>query len=409
VFTRRAFLESAVRNSALIALAPTVPAFLAGTALAATPARDQRALVVIQLEGGNDGINTVVPYKDEGYAKYRQALRLRTDELLKVNGEVGFHPAMTDAAKLLESGRLAIVQGVGYPNPSRSHFRSRAIWETARVNRGPENRSDETADGAGWLGQALDAGPRPEHHAPDAVFVGVEDLPLALRGRQAVVSSLDRPEDYFLALKDPGNRGNMLSEGGSSLAAFVTRHTLDAYVTCGQMADVLRGKGRGAGYPASESAGRLEVIARLLKGDVGSRVFYTTQAWYDTHASQLPEHARLLGEFSSALRAFLDDLAAARLAERVAVLVFSEFGRRVAENGSRGTDHGTAGPVFVAGPGVRAAVVGKTPRLLDLEDGDLKMSIDFRQVYSTMLEDWLGLPSKAALAGTFERLPLFRS
>src|SRR5262249_55146935 len=163
----------------------------------------------------------------------------------------------------------------------------------------------------------------------------------------------------------------------------------------------------GAGCPATELAGRLELIARLLKGDVGARVFYTTQAWYDTHATQLPEHSRLLSEFSGALRAFLDDLAAAKLAERVMILCFSEFGRRVAENGSQGTDHGTAGPVFLAGPGIKAGLIGKSPCLLDLEQGDLKIGIDFRRIYATLLEDWLNLPSEPALKGRFERLPLF--
>ncbi len=408
MLSRRVFLESGVRTSALIALAPTVPVFLAHTAAAAQPGRDRRVLVVIQLEGGNDGINTVVPFKDDGYAKYRPTLRLGADQLLRINGEVAFHPAMADANKLLESGRLAVVQGVGYPNPSRSHFRSRAIWETARVNLGGRSRNSEAAGDAGWLGRALDNSPRPADHAPDAVFVGTDDLPVALWGRHAVASSLARPEDYFLALKGQGNLAGVTAAHGSDLTAFVARHTLDAYATCGQMADALRAKGRGAGYPATELAGRLEVIARLLKGEVGTRVFYTTQAWYDTHSAQLPEHARLLAEFSGALRAFLDDLAAAGLAERVAVLVFSEFGRRVRENGSQGTDHGTAGPVLLAGPGVKAGLVGRTPSLVDLEDGDLKMDIDFRRLYATVLEDWLGLPSKAALDAEFEKLRLFR-
>ncbi len=401
--SRRDFLK----RSSLLALAPTVPAFLAHTAWAARPAPDQRVLVVLQLEGGNDGINTVVPFRDEGYAKYRRALRLHPDQLVKVSSEVGLHPALADAARLLETGRLAIVQGVGYPNPSRSHFRSRAIWETARVRRPERGAGGERADDRGWLGRALDDGPRPSDRGPDAVFVGGGDLPLALWGRRAVASSLVRPEDYLLALGGVPGAAGPAADG--DLAAFVTRHTLDAYATCGQMATVLRAGGRAARYPATELAGRLEVIARLLKGGVGTRVFYTTQAWYDTHADQLPEHARLLEELSGGLRAFLDDLTAAGLAERVAVLVFSEFGRRVRENGSAGTDHGTAGPVLLAGPGVRAGLIGPAPRLLDLEDGDLKMAIDFRRVYATVLEDWLGLPSRTALVGAFGRLPLFRT
>jgi uncharacterized protein (DUF1501 family) len=141
----------------------------------------------------------------------------------------------------------------------------------------------------------------------------------------------------------------------------------------------------------------------------GTRVFYTSQDGYDTHSVQLPLHASLLGELSGALRAFLDDLAAANLADRVLVLCFSEFGRRVRENGSQGTDHGTAGPVFLAGTGIRAGLVGAAPKLLDLQDGDLKMTVDFRRVYASVLQDWLGLPSKLALGGDFAKLNLFRS
>jgi uncharacterized protein (DUF1501 family) len=203
------------------------------------------------------------------------------------------------------------------------------------------------------------------------------------------------------ALAGPGRSGD--------LAAFVRRSTLDAYATSERMATVLRTEDRGATYPGTVLARRLRVIARLIKGGGGTRVYYTAQGGYDTHYAQLLLHANLLGELSGALKAFLDDLAAAKLAERVAVLCFSEFGRRVAENGSQGTDHGTAGPVLLAGPCVKAGLVGATPRLLDLVDGDLKMSVDFRRVYATVLAKWLSLPAKPALGGDFELLPLFRS
>ena len=153
---------------------------------------------------------------------------------------------------------------------------------------------------------------------------------------------------------------------------------------------------------------KLALVAQLLKGGFAARVFYATQPGYDTHNAQGPVHASLLSELSGALLAFLDDLGRAKLADRVAVLCFSEFGRRVAENGSEGTDHGTAAPVFLAGPGVKGGLVGSTPSLCDLVDGDVKMSIDFRRVYASVLEGWLGVPSQAALAGSFSRLPLFR-
>ncbi len=185
---------------------------------------------------------------------------------------------------------------------------------------------------------------------------------------------------------------------------------LDAYATADRMQQLASHKDD-ARYPQSGLASRLQLIARLLKGGQDTRVFYTLQPGYDTHSAQLFAHSNLLLELSDALKAFLDDLAAARLADRVAVLLFSEFGRTVAENGSAGTDHGTSGPVFLAGPNVRGGLVGATPSLLDLDPkfGDLKTTIDFRRIYATILDDWLGLQSKQALGGAFEPLPLFLS
>jgi uncharacterized protein (DUF1501 family) len=413
MFSRREFLQT----STLVALAPSIPGFLAQTARAAAPVRDGRILVVVQLNGGNDGINTVVPCKDEGYARYRKVLRLPADRLLKINKEVGLHPAMGAAAKLLESGRLAIVQGVGYPNPTRSHFMSMAIWHTANVNVPGEEVLDAQTNAAfGWIGRALDEGRKPADGSPAAQFVGGGAMPLALRSKRSVASAIARPEDVVLALKG-GARSAPEKESGADendLAAFVRRSTLDAYATSQRMAALLRAPEKGSGYPATRLAGELRVIARLIKGGGGTRVYYTSQGWgasgsYDTHSGQLHFHGPLLSELSGAVKAFLDDLAAAKLAERVVVLCFSEFGRRVQENGSQGTDHGTAGPVLLAGPRVKAGLVGATPSLIDLHDGDLKMSVDFRRVYATVLEKWLTLPAKAALGGAFESLPLFRS
>jgi uncharacterized protein (DUF1501 family) len=400
--SRRAFLRTSLGSSTLVALAPTVPTiptFLAQAARAATPARDGRLLVVVELSGGNDGINTVVPFKDEGYAKYRTTLRLPADQLFKINRDVGLHPAMGDAGKLLETGRLAIVQGVGcYALPSGSHFRSMQIWRTARLN--PDDAS------LGWIGQALDGGTKPADGSPAAQFLGSGDMPVALRSLRSVAAAIDRPEDAVLALGGAKSASGVEMGEGGELAAFMRRSVLDAYATSERMREVLRAEDTGARYPATGLAGRLRVIARLIKGGGGTRVYYTAQGSYDTHAAQRPAHARLLGELSGALKAFLDDLAVARLADRVLVLCFSEFGRRVQENAS-GTDHGAAGPVLLAGPCVKAGLIGETPKLLDVDGLGLKTSIDFRSVYATVLEDWLGLPSEPALGGEFEKLSLF--
>ncbi len=407
MLSRRDFLG----RSALVALAPTVPAFLARSLRAAAPQRDGRVLVVVQLSGGNDGINTVVPFKDEGYIKNRKALRLPEKQVLKINDQTALHPALGDAMKLLESKRLTIVQGVGYPNPNRSHDRSMAIWQTARFD--PEEHN-----GNGWLGRALDSvadslresdRTRGASAPPSSLFVGTQALPTALRGRRSAASVLSRLEEFHLMGEAAAVRAMTSSPAESSgLSDFVNRSFLDAYTTCDRLAEVARVQDAGVSYPGSGLGNRLQLIARLLKTGFAARVYYTSQGGYDTHAAQLFTHANLLRELGGAIRAFLDDLAAARLADRVAVLVFSEFGRQVRENGSAGTDHGTAAPVLLAGPGVQSGLVGTAPNLLDLVGNAPKMTMDFRRVYASVLEDWLGVPSKDALGGTFERLPLFR-
>jgi uncharacterized protein (DUF1501 family) len=399
MLTRRNFLQT----SSLVALAPTVPAFLVSTAQAAAPQKDSRILVVIQLDGGNDGINTVVPFADEGYAKNRQTLRISKQQAVKLNDKVGLHQAMGDAGKLFESGRLAIIQGVGYPNPNRSHFESMAIWHTARPDK--ENRPD-----AGWLGLGLDDAPKPMGGAPASVYVGAGTLPQAIRGRKSVSSGLTRPEDFILAPEaDPRPAAPARNEG-DDLAAFIRRVSSDALGTADRMAEVARGKDDGARYPATELAGHMKLIAKMIKGDTGTRVFYARQAGYDTHAAQFGSHFRLLQELSGAMKAFVDDLASAKISDRVCLLAFSEFGRTVKENGSQGTDHGTAGPVFLAGTAIRVGLVGETPNLLDLDPkhGDLKVGLDFRRVYATVLQDWLQVESNSALAGEHQRLPLFK-
>jgi uncharacterized protein (DUF1501 family) len=390
--SRRDFL----RTLPLIALAPTVPGFIARAARASSPEQDARVLVVIQLDGGNDGLNTVVPFGDEGYAKNRKALKLDSSRLVKVSDGIGLHPAMGAAGQLLESGRLGIVPGVGYPNPNRSHFASMAIWQTARLD--PEDQA-----GAGWLGRGLD----PVAGA-SSIYVGSGSIPNAIKGRRALASSLERIDDLTF---DPSIARPGVPSGapeGDDLVAFVRRSTLDAYASSDRLADLAKDKATSARYPGTALGERLKLVARLLKGGYRSRVFYTSQGGYDTHAGQLNLHSNLLNELSGAMKAFLDDLTDSKLAERVLVVCFSEFGRRVLENDSAGTDHGAAGPVLLAGPGVKPGLLGAYPSLSDLDDGDLKPIVDFRRVYATLLEGWLNLPSEAALGGSFSTLPLLR-
>ncbi len=401
MLTRRSLLK----RSTILSLVPTVPGFLSRTALAVRPERDGRILVVVQLEGGNDGINTVVPFGDEDYARHRRVLRIPTDRVCKLTDAIGLHPAMRPAADMIQDGRLTIVQGVGYPNPDRSHFRSTAIWQTARLDDpGPESH--------GWLGLALDgiaAGHRAgEPMGPSAVFIGERDVPRALLGRRAVTASFADPADLALAIPATAARSPE-RPNGDDLSSFVQRTVMNAYTTAEQFADTAGRTGSTtARYPDCKLGRQLELVTRSIKAGAPARVYYTIQSSYDTHTLQLPSHAQLLGDFTRSILAFQDDLAAAGLADRVLLLAFSEFGRPPAENGSHGTDHGTAGPVFLAGTKVKPGLIGETPRLGDLVDGDLKWSIDFRRVYATLLDRWLGVPAEAVLGQRFEPLSMLQ-
>ena len=388
MLTRRDFLK----RSSLLALAPTVPAFLARTAAAGEAARDRRVLVVVQLDGGNDALNTVVPFADPNYARLRPTLAQPRADLVRLDGVLGLHSALRPLDRLLQAGHLAVVPGVGYPNPSRSHFTGMAVWHSARVS--PADHA-----GYGWLGRALD----PSSGSSCAVHASV---PGALRGRRSRALTLTRIEEMLLAdgAAAPAATG---PESADSLLAFVTRQTLDGHAAAAQLATSLRGR-TATGYPSSGLAQRLQLVSSLLKANVGARVLYTVQGGYDTHAAQRFTHATLLGELAGAVAAFFTDLGEAGLAERVALLAFSEFGRTIRENGSAGTDHGSAGCVFLAGPGVRGGVCGAMPSLTELELGEPRMTTDFRCVYASVLEDWLGLDARAVLGAAFERLPLIR-
>jgi len=391
--TRRDFLKEAT----LISLAPTVPAFLAQTARAASPARDDRVLVVIQLDGGNDGLNTVIPYADENYARLRPKLAVPKNRVRRLNDAAGLNPAMRDAEELFRGGRLAIVQGVGYPNPNKSHDVSKSIWQTARFD--PTEHA-----GYGWIGRALDDGPAPRSGAPASVLVGPESVPVTLRGRKSVAGALANLDD--MAVSESAARPTA-APPDESLLGFVRRSEFDAFATADRLQQAAKAKSDASALPYNELARRLSLIARLIESDFGARVYYAVQTGYDTHVFQRETHDRLLRELAEALRSFLDELRQAKLDDRVVVMTFSEFGRRADENASEGTDHGAAAPLFLAGPKVKPGVHGTPPNLANLKAGDVTASIDFRQVYQAVLENWLRLPVEPALGGRFQAINLF--
>ena len=393
MITRRHFLA----NSSLLSLSPIVPSLLMNSANAAEQESDSRILVVIQLDGGNDGLNTVVPVSNDLYAKNRVDTRITASDAHKLNDDSSLHSSMKAAHSLFDDGRLSIVQGVGYPNPDRSHFRSMRIWQTTSFD-------DANHSGYGWLGRALDTSRRPGSDA-SAVYVGTGTTPVALWARRANTLALSDEADLHLRVPRGFDSIEDSPKGIASIEQFVSRSVLSAYSTAGELSQ-RKTESSSVEYPDSKLASQLKLVSQLIRSDISTRVYYATHGGFDTHADQRFTHSQLLREFSSAVKAFLDELKSHQLDDRVLVLAFSEFGRRVKENASKGTDHGTAGPVFVAGSSVQSGLIGTSPDLSDLDDGDIKSQFDFRQLYATILDDWLNIPSENILGHSFERLPI---
>lgn len=396
MFDRRELLQHAT----LLSLASTVPAFLRA-GLAAMPQAQDRILVVIQLSGGNDGLNTIVPFKDDQYAASRQALRLPEDRLIGIDDETAWHPAMRAMADLLDDGRLAIVQGAGYPEPNRSHEVSMAVWHTAHTD--PEEHR-----GYGWLGRTLDRLPITAGQASSVVVSNVS-MPAALRGRKTTSAAMDSLRDFQIAPDELPTAGLRAS---SSLAEFMRRTAVDAHATAQRVQAIAASTGAGGGSSLarlrSTLARHLKVISDLIRADFGPRVYYAVQPGYDTHSEQLQTHAQLLRTLSVSVKAFLDDMVAAGNADRVVVLCFSEFGRQVKENASEGTDHGTAGPVILAGDPVVAGIHGRAPDLTRLDGNAPQHTVDFRSIYARVLRDWFQLKPNSVLTNFDDSTPLQR-
>ncbi len=284
---------------------------------ARTTKPNERILVVIQLLGGNDGLNTVVPHGLDGYNRGRRALRISSAQIHKITPEIGLHPSLGGMAKLLEKGRLSVIQGVGYPNPDRSHFRSMEIWETAKLE------NDAKALETGWLGRALDSSARKPGEDPPGLHIGGRSLPMALRTRTTEVPSLDSLENYRLQVAGTDQEKRMtrtaLSQlvevdrrGDDPLLGFIRRSTLSAYESSDRLEQISRKPPGSKKYPNYDLARRLELIAKIIKADFGTRIFYTSHDGFDTHANQLGTHAALLTELSDSISAFHDDLGEAR-------------------------------------------------------------------------------------------------
>ncbi|MHC4592931.1 MAG: DUF1501 domain-containing protein [Planctomycetota bacterium] len=406
--SRRDFLKASLSASLLASLGPPLPAFLADSALAAGARANERDTVLVVVQ-------TLVPYGDNEYARSRPTLRLAPRQVHKIDSLLGFHPRMPAFARLYEEGYLSVLQGVGYQGSSRDHFEAMQSWHTAR----PAEPGCQT----GWLGRTIDHVYRPDDASVPGVFVGQIDQPFALNAEKAVVPSLRSAEDIALRTMGSVGGGQMHRRalaGASAirrrdtenpLLGFLQRATSDAYASGERINAVSQSvaSARGAKYPPFELARALSTVAHLMRADIGIRIYFAELGGsgfggFDNHANQRGNHGALLHELSESVAAFVDDLKRENLLDRVLLMTFSEFGRTVAENGRRGTGHGAAAPVFLAGGKLKGGLVGSHPSLTELDDGALKPHMDFRRVYATVLDRWLGFDSRPVLGGTFEPL-----
>lgn len=385
--TRREFL-SQVSQGAALALAPGLPTVLEEAALGKDRPANDRVLVVIELTGGNDGLNTVVPLADDVYHRSRPTLRVKPQEALKLNDRVGLHPKMAEFRKLFDQGELAIVQNVGYPNPVRSHSRSMEIWQSGQLGPAPP---------VGWLGRAAEADPRLH-----SCFIGDGPIPLAVRQRGAVPFALSQSD--VLSLRPGAVLRAEVPPDADPLVADVARRMAVAQRAA-------KAFGRIGGIPPLDPAAIGQWIKTgMVLLDILSPpgVLYVPIPGFDTHQSQAGQHGYLLGGISKALGGAMDLIRVTPLADRVLILIFSEFGRRLAENASGGTDHGAGAPVFLLGKRVRGGLYGTPPDLKDLDEaGDPKFSTDFRDVYAALLGNWLGVAPEPILPGRHP-LPLVK-
>mgnify|MGYP001216249255 CR=1 FL=1 len=415
MFSRRDFLKQGLVPAFAGSAVPSI--FLNGVAAAAadspSSAPSDRILLLVQLAGGNDGLNTVIPYQDGTYHDARPTLR-QEQGVLTLNGQVGLHPNLKALKSSWDAGQLAIVQGVGYPNPNLSHFASMSIWETATIQGG---------FGDGWLGRYLNyldqVGESP-NHALEGVSAGTL-VPPEMRAKSPVMALQSLKNFRIQPVNEHGTQVDVENPlvkfyGGFKQAApapygalfdttlqeaLAASHALEATDASYQPK---------ATYPAkSPIASSLKLIAETIVSGLGVRVAHVTLGGFDNHAREKPVHDKLLLDLDQALAAFMQDLAGHGFADRVLVMTWSEFGRRVGENGSAGTDHGTAAPMFLLGSAVKGGLYGEAPSLTSLVNGNLKFTTDFRSVYASVLEGYLKAPATDLLGGNFEKLPLLKA
>ena len=362
-----------------------------------------RTLIVVQMAGGNDGLSTVVPYTDPLYIKMRPTLGIPQSKVLTLDSRLGLHPNLAPLKKIWDAGHLAIVEGVGYPNQSLSHFQAMDIWQTLDLS---GNGSE------GWLGKLVAGLVDQQGHPFKSLDLGVQTAQ-ALQSISTQVPTVASVKSYAIA-PDPadGDGGNARLRALMNLynsypktapyAALLDTTALSAQDGSRQLRQADATYHPAVTYPNGPFAAGLKILAEAIVQDLGLRVGYVTIGGFDTHANEQPTHDALMTTLANGISAFYSDLAAHGKADKVVIMTWSEFGRRVEENGSQGTDHGTAAPLFVVGNPVNKGIFGEPPSLSSLDqNGNLKYTIDFRSIYATVLDRWIGASSKDVLGADF--------
>lgn len=334
----------------------------------------EQCLVFIQLNGGNDGLNTFIPFDDPNYYYNRPKIALSKDDVIGKSNGMAFHPALKSLAQIQQNGDLTIIQNVGYPEPNRSHFRSQEIWQTASAANQYVNE--------GWLGRYLDF--QCTEHTPTA-GINIDNIDnLALKGQEPNSITVKDPNRF----KAKGDNEDSVQLTDNPQLDFVRKIANSVTEGAEEIQKALSKTVQEISYPKTGLSKNLEWIARLIKGNLNSKVYYTSLGGFDTHDNQLTIHKNKLTDLNDALFSFYSDLKKANLLQNVTIVIFSEFGRRVKDNGN-GTDHGTAAPMFIIGGNNKGKIIGKNPDLTNLDNGDLKFETDFRSVYATLLQQKL--------------------
>jgi uncharacterized protein (DUF1501 family) len=361
-----------------------------------------RSVVVINLQGGNDGLNTIVPYGDPTYYAARPTISVPQADVLKIDSSIGMNPKLASLKSLFDQQRVAVLQGVHYPNYVLSHFRGTEIWQTA---------APDAYEGTGWAGRYLDAAHLPSDNLFKGVAIGPV-LPKMLIAEKADVPAIADLRGFrFNGRRDEQAQADKILMGDGQRYPFQSPYLQlvqevehDAHAAAQQLPHLVAGYKPAVEYPKTPIAQGLNLVSAIVNADLGTRVYYVSIGTFDTHVGQRGRHDALLQQLADGIKAFYDDLSAHHTDDRVLTMTFSEFGRRVSENASRGTDHGTAAPMFIIGGGVKGGVYGDHPSLTDLDNENLKWHTDFRSVYATVLEGWLGVPSATVLGSSFSPL-----